>query len=509
MGKILPLLFILGAQPMLRSQTPPPQMIEDGVQLYQRPGAVVAQPSFWEVFTSVFSGAWNPPAHFPFRRSVAFLVGVSDYKNLKKLPGVDNDLNRMRDFLLNKSGFDQVYVARGAAATPAVVQHYMMDFFQDSGRLGTEDRLFFYYSGHGDDAGGNNPYLQFADAIPGRFGDTNVLAVDSYRKWSSRISAKHALFMFDACLAGEVITPQGNEEAERVQGLLDTLSGKGSRTIVTAGTFSQNTWYEGVKAEGHSVFTEQFLAVMQNQQGPALMSIDEVIGKVELLAADYARKQGVEAAIPQAREFETAAHPGRFVLINSQSKDPKLPANMVAAMGLTAKGSDGAPSPAALTVGTIEVSSNKNELLSLSIDGRPMGTIEKDETRRFLQIAAGKHLVTATGATQETKEIVVSGGLPAFALFGSSPIDTSGKTPVGTFVFRSLGGMSGEAYVDNFSIGRLEANGAIVVRNLIPGAHKCRVANQNQESIRTCNVEANQTVDIGLSPPTGLVATPL
>src|SRR5215472_13712016 len=126
-----------------------PQTQADGVEISQTTGAPSVASSFWNLFSGMFT-RWTAPSKLPFNRSVAFLVGVSNYKNLKPLPGVENDLNRVRELLLTKLGFDQVYVARGAAATPRIVQHYMMDVFN---KLSADDRLLFYYSGHGDDPG--------------------------------------------------------------------------------------------------------------------------------------------------------------------------------------------------------------------------------------------------------------------------------------------------------------------------------------------------------------------
>ncbi len=494
--------LVIAAQPMLRCQPSTRRVVESGVELYEKPGLVSSQPTFWELFKSLFSNAWNPPERIPFRRTVAFLVGVSDYKNLKKLPGVDNDLNRMRDFLLNRSGFDQVYVARGAAATPGVVQHYMMDFFDNSANLGTDDRLLFYYTGHGDDAGGNNPYLQFADAMPGRFGDNSVLPVDSYEKWSSRILAKHALFIFDACLAGEVLTPQGNEEAARAAGVLATLSGTGSRTIVTAGTFGQSAWYAEEQAGGHSVFTENLLTVMEDPQGPAVMSIDEVIGKTERLAADFANRKGVPPAIPQVREFDSRNSPGRFVFLNAQSKDPKLPPGAAGAMGLKPKGPDSAAGLPPERPSTVEVYSPRDGTLYL--DGHEIGPIQLGETRRLLQVAVGSHQIQIKGTNgEDSANVAVRAGMTAYPAF-NSPIDNTGKREVGTLNVKAL---AGDAYVDNFKVGHLEKDGMLAVSNVIAGLHQCRFEGPTQESTSSCIVVANKSTDVDLHPPTSLTVT--
>jgi hypothetical protein len=301
-------LIVLATCLVSRAQCVSPRTVERGVQLYQKPGTALPTASFWNEFKSMFS-FWNPPPTLPFQRSVAFLVGVSDYKSsgLKKLPGVENDLNNMCEYLLSKGGFDLVYVARGPAATAQTVNYYMMDFFHDKKNLSANDRLLFYYSGHGADDGGRDPYLLFGGASPGQFGDYEVLAVDSWEKWSNRIWAKHALFIFDACVAGEVLTQKASRDTDkgRAEGLLATLSGGGSRTVVTAGTSDQETWYATEKSMGYSVFTNSLLQVLQSQYGDALISIDEAVERAAKQTAAYTHDRRASPAIPDVKRFET------------------------------------------------------------------------------------------------------------------------------------------------------------------------------------------------------------
>ncbi len=427
---------------------------------------------------------------------MAFLVGVSQYTHLQTLPGVDKDLDRIRDVLLNRGGFDRVYIARGAAATPAVVQHYMMDLFHDPASLGPDDRLFFFYSGHGDDAGGNNPFIQFASATPGSFGDSNVLPVDSYLKWSSRILAKHALFVFDACLAGEVIKAQsGGDDRDRIPGLLATLSGKGSRTLVTAGTFGEKTWYAEIQAHGTSVFTDELLQIITDPKAPALMTIDEIVGKAQLLAADFAQKYKVPPAIPQLRQFDSQNSPGRFVFLNAMSKNLNLPAGVAETLNLKPKGSIGGPESPTGT-GTIEVYSVQDGTLLL--DGRSVGPIQAYETRRLLEVPAGSHQVEIQGNAGRISATaaVLAGGIshPAFR----SPIDNTGSAPVGTLNVQAL---AGDIYVDNFKVGHLEFDGTLAVSNVTAGTHQCRSVSPKQESEKTCYANPNGSTDVQLTPP--------
>src|SRR5436305_1331895 len=65
----------------------------------------------------------------PFDRSIAFLIGVSKYRNLESLPFVENDLRDMKDYLLLRGGFDQVYVASNEVVSHDLIENYMMNKF--------------------------------------------------------------------------------------------------------------------------------------------------------------------------------------------------------------------------------------------------------------------------------------------------------------------------------------------------------------------------------------------
>lgn len=378
------ILALLAASPNLVCQCNTPSKADRGVLLYEKPEPSRSSSSFWSEFSTMFDFL-RPQQPLPFQRSIAFLVGVSKYSNppLKSLPGVENDLDRVCQYLLSKGGFDRIYVARGTAATPETVNYYMMDFFHDSQNIGPNDRLLFYYSGHGGDDGSRDAYLLFGSASPGMFGDNQVLAVDSWEKWSKRTPAKHALYIFDACVAGEVFEPKsgGETERDRVAGLLATLSGSGSRTVVTAGTSGQATWYAKEKSLGYSVFTNSLLAVLQDQHGEPLISIDEAVEQAAKRTAAFTDDKKVSPAIPDVRRFEPRERNGRFVFLNSNASSRALPEELRGAI-LNKGGNEseiGRQSYQALELTTSLVRTQDDPALSLYIAAIALG-ISKEST---------------------------------------------------------------------------------------------------------------------------------
>src|SRR5262249_47062459 len=133
-----------GLPPGVTSKTLP-----DNVVLYEKTASPQQLPSWWESFFSLFKIQRDPRVSLPFRRSVALLVGVSNYRYLQpRLEYASKDVEKMRDYLLGEGGFDAVYVM-DERATPQLIDSYMMEKFETI--LSKEDRLLFYFSGHGAD----------------------------------------------------------------------------------------------------------------------------------------------------------------------------------------------------------------------------------------------------------------------------------------------------------------------------------------------------------------------
>jgi len=308
-----------------------PQIVDGGVEFYQRPDASATGglTGFWVEFKKIYI-QWDAPRNPPFRKSVAFLVGVSDYQEkngFKPLPGVDRDLDRMRDFLLTKGGFDEVYIARKSAATSEVVQTYMMDVFHDPRKIGVNDRLLFYYSGHGDVTSSKTPYMMFAGAVHDHFGGDQVLKVKSYEDWSEQILAKHVLFIFDACKAGDAIDHKSSLE--------DALSLNGSRLFVSAGTGDQNAWY----GNGGSIFTDLFLRILEQglaDPNSGLVTITQAVEEAKLLAAKLAQQPGYTPMSPDIGRVDST-HQGTFVFLNPAATNPTLSPGTLTVLNLVAK----------------------------------------------------------------------------------------------------------------------------------------------------------------------------
>jgi hypothetical protein len=87
----------------------PPVNVGNGVWRFDRPRRT--KPAFSEELAAMFN-LIKPPDPTPFGYSIAFLAGVSVYKNMNALDYSGSDVTRMRNFLLESGGFDTVFEVR-------------------------------------------------------------------------------------------------------------------------------------------------------------------------------------------------------------------------------------------------------------------------------------------------------------------------------------------------------------------------------------------------------------
>jgi hypothetical protein len=198
----------------------------------------------------------------PFDRSYALLLGVSDYKYMKTLSLVNDDLNKMQRFLLSR-GFHVVRV-QNEKLTVANVRS-PQDYFAD--RIGPDDRLLVYFAGHGVhriERGRERGYLALVNApASGEISPGDAIAMDDFVAWTRRIAAKHLLVLLDACFSGLAVrgfdikleVRSGGTGAQPDPRTLYRLSTQPGRYLLMAGNENQEaiaskTWAGGLFTHG-------------------------------------------------------------------------------------------------------------------------------------------------------------------------------------------------------------------------------------------------------------------
>jgi uncharacterized caspase-like protein len=341
-GLLLLALLLHPAYPQVRQEKLP-----DGVEHFYRTDTPHNESYFTEEFKKIYGVLLPSTGNQPFGKSVAFLVGVSVYHHLTpSLPSVDNDLSAMRQFLLTKGGFDEAYVATGDLVNRDLIEKYMKGVF--ASKLHRNDRLLFYYSGHGGDNQGTTGYMLFSNAQKGQFWGPQVLAIDTLTDWSQELQVQHILFILDSCASGLGINPKSSFSDSDKQ-LIQTLSGGGSRTVLTAGTASEATYaIEGRQSKGNGVFTKALLDAFDSRsleyEGAGFITITDLFADMEKEMAKFRVHYG-KGTTPRMWTLQETQYRGTFVFLNPRSASLHLSGKQAKAVGvasLNAKQSEAA-----------------------------------------------------------------------------------------------------------------------------------------------------------------------
>ncbi|MGZ8270509.1 MAG: polysaccharide deacetylase family protein [Methylophilus sp.] len=210
--------------------------------------------------------------------SWAILIGIDDYAKWPKLQYATRDAESVRDTLISKFGFksENVILLKNADAT----RNGILAAFHDTlahGSVKKNDRIFVFYAGHGAtkhlSSGRDLGYIIPVDSNPNDFA-TDAIAMTEIQNIAESMTAKHLLFVMDACYSGLGLTRGGGngnflrDNARRI-----------GRQMLTAGGADQLVADGG--PNGHSVFT---WALLQGLEGKGDLNGDGFMTATELAA---------------------------------------------------------------------------------------------------------------------------------------------------------------------------------------------------------------------------------
>ena len=143
-----------------------------------------------------------------YEGSYALVIGVSKYQDNAwiDLNSVQADVDAVRRALEGQGFIVQTVMN----PTESMLRDQFEDFIDAYG-YEPENRLLFYYAGHGhtqERKGRQFGYLVPADA-PDPYSNERTfskkaLKMEQIRSWARQIESKHALFVFDSCFSGSV-----------------------------------------------------------------------------------------------------------------------------------------------------------------------------------------------------------------------------------------------------------------------------------------------------------------
>ncbi|MBN1834917.1 MAG: SUMF1/EgtB/PvdO family nonheme iron enzyme [Spirochaetales bacterium] len=190
-----------------------------------------------------------------YEGSYALVIGVSDYTHgWPKLPGVRKDIAAVQE-VLEEHGFTTTTVID--PTRNALVQAF--DRFINQYGQGVENRLLIYFAGHGhtitQSYGDKMGYIVPTDAPDPNVDPSGFLArsldLQMIEVYSKRMQSKHALFLFDSCFSGSLMS-----QSRAIPSDISYKASRPTRQYITSGS-------ENEEVPDDSVFRAQFVAALR------------------------------------------------------------------------------------------------------------------------------------------------------------------------------------------------------------------------------------------------------
>jgi uncharacterized caspase-like protein len=257
-----------------------------------------------------------------FQKSIAVLVGVGNYDKFPSLSAPAADALRVRDFLRDDAGFDQIITLTDEKATYARIAELMETTIPNA--LGQNDRFLFYFSGHGVTrplAMTKRGYLVLKNSGRGEW--QNMIDMERMKQWTENVAqARHSLFLLDACFSG--LAAYETKAGDVTEKTLSRLMQPG-HYIVTAGTEGEETYIY----KGESLFTQAFLSAARGEgfaPDGGIISLNEMMTRINrALDAKQAEIGDRIRMTPRQYQARITNNAGEFFFLTRQRPQAYVP----------------------------------------------------------------------------------------------------------------------------------------------------------------------------------------
>lgn len=208
-----------------------------------------------------------------YGKSVAVVIGVNLYEKWPVLEFAVNDAVAVKQ-KLEATGFNQVILITDQDAT---MRRILTVLWHDLPRMvDRNDRVLIFFAGHGqteEKNGRQAGYIIPVDGDMAEFAET-AISMEQLRGLSSRIPAKHLLYVMDCCYSGLGLARSAGL-SQKIGGYLRKVASKRVVQIITAGGKDELAR----EKEGHGLFTAYFLKAID---GEADLDRDRYVTGTEL-----------------------------------------------------------------------------------------------------------------------------------------------------------------------------------------------------------------------------------
>jgi len=187
-----------------------------------------------------------------YANSYALVIGINHYQNASPLGYAVSDAASIRNLLVDFFGFSSENVTF-LTDTEATKENILKSYFRfTKDDIALDDRILIFFAGHGhtvSGARGEVGLLISHDAKPSDL--STCIRWDDLTKNADLITAKHMLFIMDACYGGLAV----NRSTPGSSRFLKDMHLRYSRQVITAGKADEVVSDSGGPLPDHSVFT--------------------------------------------------------------------------------------------------------------------------------------------------------------------------------------------------------------------------------------------------------------
>ncbi len=227
-----------------------------------------------------------------YKESKALIIGINKYQSASPLNYALNDAKSVKDILVTKFEFKSKNI-QFLTDKEATKENIMSAFLSYANNIdGSDDKILFFFAGHGHTIAARRGEVGYLIPYNGTVSDlSSLIRWDELTRNADLITAKHILFIMDACYGGLAIQrtlPPGSKR------FLKNMLQRYSRQVLTAGKANETVSDSGGPLPDHSVFTGHLIEALNGkaETTDGVITANSVISYVyEKVAKDPYSKQ--------------------------------------------------------------------------------------------------------------------------------------------------------------------------------------------------------------------------
>lgn len=241
-----------------------------------------------------------------YHESWALIIGINKYRHSAPLEIASADAEAIESAVIEVLGFPKANVSM--LLDEKATRKRIMERFLSYESLDPNDRLLFFFAGHGATVAGSRGSIGYLVPVDGQIADKSTLIRwDELTRDADIIPAKHLLFIMDACYSGLAIQRTSSVGERRF--VTDMLQRR-SRQVITAGKADEVVADGGGPVGGNSLFTGHLVEGLRG----AAVNESGVITASDLMSYTH-QKVSRDATSSQTPHFGHIDGDGEFILL--------------------------------------------------------------------------------------------------------------------------------------------------------------------------------------------------